>query len=575
METIDITPILNEYTRWKNNISGSYDEQITLDNLMVNDSELYDSFYKEINFGTSGLRGIMGMGPNRMNKYVVTRATRGISEYLKKLKPEGANVIISYDTRNHSQEFAKIAARVFTDMGIDSYIFEGPTPVPVLSYAIRRSNADLGIMITASHNPKLYNGYKVYNSEGHQIVGSQASDIMDEITKWDYFDLPDKNIKLKYISDNIADDFIKSTMTSCDDILNNLSKEYDKSLRIIYTPLNGTGRNYVMEGLKLRGFHDVHIVKSQEMYDGNFPTCPVPNPEKIAAYNEAFYVLDNEEADLIIATDPDCDRVGVAMYFDGVKRILTGNQIAILLFDFICNIKYNQNSDYIQKNDENKNESRPDEKEHNKFAIRSVVSTALFDKIAEEHGIDVIKTLTGFKYIGQFMSKMEKSGLMDNFVFAFEESNGFLFNTALRDKDGVGASLLIAEMAAYYKSVGLTLYERLEKIYNLYGQYHDKTKNYVFKGVEGSDIIDGIMSYFRFNIKGFLGGIEVLEKIDYLDERDELCDNILEFKLRDHGILIIRPSGTEPKLKAYFFGNKDTRKIESEVNSIIDKFNNK
>lgn len=573
METIDITPILNEYKRWENNISGSYNEHIILDNLMVNDSELYDSFYKEINFGTSGLRGIMGLGPNRINKYVVTRATRGLSEYLKTLKPQGANVLISYDTRNHSQEFAKITARVFLDMGIDAYIFKEPTPVPVLSYTIRSTKADLGIMITASHNPKIYNGYKVYNSDGHQIVGSQADDIMKEICKWDYFDLPDKNIKLKYVSNDISEQFMKSTMNSCDSILNDCSISYDKSLNIIYTPLNGTGRDYVMKALKLRGFENVHIVKSQEMYDGNFPTCPVPNPEKIAAYNEAFYTLDNEEADLIIATDPDCDRVGVAMYFDGVKRILTGNQIAILLFDFICNIKQNQsyNCNDISDDDINDNMLK---KESKGVAMRSVVSTALFDKIAEAHDIEVVKTLTGFKYMGQFMSKMEEAGLIDNFIFAFEESNGYLFNSELRDKDGVGAAVLIAEMAAYYKSIGISLSERLDKIYDLYGQYHDKTKNYVFKGVEGSEIIDGIMSYFRFNIKGFLGGIEVLEKIDYLYDEGNLCDNIIEFKLRDHGILIIRPSGTEPKLKAYFFGNKDTRKIESEVNAIIDKFNN-
>lgn len=573
METIDITPILNEYKRWENNISGSYNEHIILDNLMVNDSELYDSFYKEINFGTSGLRGIMGLGPNRMNKYVVTRATRGLSEYLKTLKPQGANVLISYDTRNHSQEFAKITARVFLDMGIDAYIFKEPTPVPVLSYAIRSTKADLGIMITASHNPKIYNGYKVYNSDGHQIVGSQADDIMKEICKWDYFDLPDKNIKLKYVSNDISEQFMKSTMNSCDSILNDCSISYDKSLNIIYTPLNGTGRDYVMKALKLRGFENVHIVKSQEMYDGNFPTCPVPNPEKIAAYNEAFYTLDNEEADLIIATDPDCDRVGVAMYFDGVKRILTGNQIAILLFDFICNIKQNRNSncDDFSGDDTDENILKQESKG---IAMRSVVSTALFDKIAEAHDIEVVKTLTGFKYMGQFMSEMEEAGLIDNFIFAFEESNGYLFNSELRDKDGVGAAVLIAEMAAYYKSIDISLSERLDKIYDLYGQYHDKTKNYVFKGVEGSEIIDGIMSYFRFNIKGFLGGIEVLEKIDYLYDEGNLCDNIIEFKLRDHGILIIRPSGTEPKLKAYFFGNKDTRKIESEVNAIIDKFNN-
>ena len=574
METIDITPILNEYTRWKTNISGSYNEQIILDNLMVNDSELYDSFYKEIIFGTSGLRGIMGLGPNRMNKYVVTRATRGISEYLRTLKPHGSKVLISYDTRNHSEEFAKITAQVFLDMGIEAFIFKEPTPVPVLSYAIRNSKADLGIMITASHNPKIYNGYKVYNSEGHQIVGPQADEIMSEIRKWDYFDLPDKNIKLKYVDSNISEQFIKSTINSCDNVLDYCSRKYNKSLKIIYTPLNGTGRNYVMEGLKLRGFHNVNIVKSQEMFDGNFPTCPVPNPEKIAAYNEAFYILDNQDADLIIATDPDCDRVGVAMYFDGVKRILTGNQIAILLFDFICNIRYGRQSEY-NSNLVSKINSSNSDNESKKFAIRSVVSTALFDEIAESHGIEVIKTLTGFKYIGQFMSKMEQAGKIDNFIFAFEESNGYLFNPELRDKDGVGTALLIAEMAAYYKNIGISLSERLDKIYDLYGQYHDKTKNYVFKGVDSEEIIDGIMSYFRFNIKGFLGGIEVLEKIDYLDAEGCLCENIIEFKLRNHGILIIRPSGTEPKLKAYFFGNKDTRIIESEVNSIIDKFDNR
>lgn len=551
METRDIEKILSEYDRWKENTSERHSEHLCLDSLIADDRELYDSFYKEIKFGTSGLRGIMGLGPNRMNRYVVNRATRGLADYLNKANPAGAKVIISYDTRNHSEEFAEISARVLREMGINAMMFREPTPVPVLSYAIRREKADMGIMITASHNPKIYNGYKVYNSKGHQIVGDEANEIMTHIHLWDYFDMPKEDIESCRLPHEVSADFIDYTVKLTDEALSNIQKHSDKNIRIIYTPLNGTGMNFVPEVLKRRGFNNVVTVVSQEMPDGNFPTCPVPNPEKIAAYNEAFYTLDQEEGDIIIATDPDCDRVGVAMYFDGVKRILTGNQIGILLFDFLCS-----NLEDVR----------------GRLAMRSIVSTALFDKIAAEHGVEVIKTLTGFKYMGKIMSDLEEQGDIDRFLFAFEESNGFLFNNDIRDKDGVGGALLIAEMAAYYRGIGISLPEKLDQIYDYHGQYHDKTENYVFQGVEGRDIMEGIMSYFRDNIKGFLGGIEILDKIDYLNEEDDLREDILEFKLRDHGIFIIRPSGTEPKLKAYFFGNRDTRKIESEVANIIDMF---
>lgn len=551
METRDIEKILAEYDRWKANTSENYNDRLYLDSLMADDRELYDSFYKEIEFGTSGLRGIMGLGPNRMNIYVISRATRGLADYLNEKKPEGAKVIISYDTRNHSREFAKISAQILREMGIDSMVFHEPTPVPVLSYAIRREQADLGIMITASHNPKIYNGYKVYNSQGHQIVGDEAKEIMKKIQSWDYFELPRKEFEPLWLSDDISEDFIDSTVDLVDYSLKEIQGDSDKNIKIVYTPLNGTGRAFVMEALNRRGFANVVTVASQEMPDGNFPTCPVPNPEKIAAYNEAFYTLDQENGDIIIATDPDCDRVGVAMYFDGVKRILTGNQIGILIFDFLCS-----NLENVQ----------------NRIAIRSIVSTALFDKIAKEHGVDVIKTLTGFKYMGKVMSNIEAQGDIDRFLFAFEESNGYLFNKDIRDKDGVGGALLIAEMAAYYKGIGTSLPEKLDEIYKYHGQYHDKTENYVFQGPEGRDTMEGIMTYFRENIKGFLGGIEILEKIDYLNEGEDLKEDILEFKLRDHGIFIIRPSGTEPKIKAYFFGNRDTRKIESEVANIMDMF---
>lgn len=560
MENKDINQIQSEFNRWIDKTKNSREDQISLTNLLEDDRELYDSFNSEIRFGTSGLRGIMGIGPNRMNKYVVSRATRGLGSYINRtfaIEDRKPKVIISYDTRNNSKEFAIITAQVLADMDIEAVMFSEATPVPVLSYAIRELNSDMGVIITASHNPKIYNGYKVYNNQGHQIVGEEAREIMRDIQNWDYFDLPKvikapetvlPNIKYKYLENNI--EFIKKL--HC-----NMESPDNGDLKVVYTPLNGSGRDFVLDGLRQRGFNQVILVPSQEMPDGNFPTCPVPNPEKIAAYNEAFYTLDKEQGDLIIATDPDSDRVGVALYFDGVKKILTGNQIGILLFDYLCNRM-----------------EALGEPLKGKIAMRSLVSTALFDKIAESHGIVVRKTLTGFKHMGKLMCDMEKLGNINDFFFAFEESNGFLFNPVVRDKDGVASAILIAEMASYYKSVGKTLNQRLVEIYDQYGHYHDKTENYIFTGVEGKDIMDGIMEYFRIQIKGFLGGIEILNKIDYLTIDSELKEDIIEFELRDNGTFIIRPSGTEPKIKAYFFGNRDTRRLESEVGNIIDKFCN-
>ncbi|XVG95074.1 phospho-sugar mutase [Eubacteriales bacterium KG127] len=560
MENKDINQIQSEFNRWIDKTKNSIEDQINLTNLLEDDRELYDSFNSEIRFGTSGLRGIMGIGPNRMNKYVVSRATRGLGSYINRtfaVENKKPKVIISYDTRNNSKEFAIITARVLIDMDIEAVMFSEATPVPVLSYAIRELNSDMGVIITASHNPKIYNGYKVYNNQGHQIVGEEAQEIMSEIQNWDYFDLPKDIREPQTILPNIKCRYLDNTIEFIKKLHSNMESSANGDLKVVYTPLNGSGRDFVLDGLNNRGFNQVILVPSQEMPDGNFPTCPVPNPEKIAAYNEAFYTLDKEKGDLIIATDPDSDRVGVALYFDGVKKILTGNQIGILLFDYLCG-RMEAIGETLKE----------------KIAMRSLVSTALFDKIAESHGISVIKTLTGFKHMGKLMCDMEKAGNIDDFFFAFEESNGFLFNPVVRDKDGVASTILIAEMASYYKSVGKTLNQRLMEIYDQYGHYSDKTENYIFTGVEGKDIMDGIMEYFRIQIKGFLGGIEILNKIDYLTIDSELKEDIIEFELRDNGTFIIRPSGTEPKIKVYFFGNRDTRRLESEVGNIIDKFRN-
>lgn len=540
--------VLKEYETWKAKCFNLPEVLDALKDIEYNSEEMADAFGRELTFGTSGLRGIMGYGPARMNEYVVARATAGLRNYIGK-HFDNPKVIIGFDSRLNSRFFAEVAYSILENSGVEVIIFDKPIPVSLLSYGILQNKCSMGIMVTASHNPKVYNGYKVYNQFGYQIVEDEAEDIFAEIQSIGYFD----NEINEPNSFNLVVEDLESKFL--DDIFN-ASVKYDKSkekeLKIIYTPLNGGGINYVPEILHKGGFNDIIIVESQSELDGKFPTCPVPNPEKIGAYNEAFKYLDKFNGDLIIATDPDCDRVGVAVYKGNTKVLLTGNQLGLLLFDYLCQFKPTEAI----------------------CGIRSIVTTPLVDKIGERYGVEVLKTLTGFKHMGKVIQRFDDEKKRDKFLFAFEESNGYLFCNFLRDKDGVSSSLLVAQMADYYKEQGISLIERLEALYDEYGTYHDKTKNFFFEGLGGIEKMNSVMAYFRTHVGNFFGGIEITSKIDYLKEDSATKSDVMEFTLRENGKFIIRPSGTEPKLKVYFFGNKDTRKIEDEVKKIITKFYN-
>lgn len=540
---------VSEYRRWLEKTEGDGDTQAELAALKNEPEELAESFYKSLTFGTSGIRGILGAGTNRINRYVVRRVTKGLASYLLSKSAE-PKAVISYDSREMSEEFARLTARVLSAAGVRAYIFPVLTPVPVLSFAIRELSCDAGIMITASHNPKIFNGYKVYNSEGYQVTGEVADDIQSRIEAVDYFDeIPESTENIEVLSDEVGEKFklqILSEMPFNNDRICN------EELKIVYTPLNGAGRNYVADVLSRSGFSQVTVVPSQAEPDSTFATCPVPNPEKITAYNEAFKVLDETKGDIIIATDPDSDRVGAALIHDGTKVLISGNQMGILMLDYMTKFK----------------EIKPDS-----FIVRSIVSTPLVDRIAERHGIKVIKTLTGFKYIGEIISlndREEKDA--GSCFFGFEESCGFLPVPFIRDKDGISSALLIAEMAAYYKSRGKNLMERLSEIFDEYEVCIDRSRSYAFEGLEGEEKRRKVMEFFRSDM-GALHGVTVTDKIDYLKDDTGLPKadvTELVFDTGEHAI--IRPSGTEPLIKVYLFVKSASSPAAEAIKKTMDAF---
>lgn len=553
MNEMEIALLVDKAKLWIDNCLEKEEISRELNRIASNPNELVEAFGKELIFGTSGMRGIMGYGSNRMNEFVVARASKGLGNYLKKkyssLKSEEIKVIIAYDTRLNSEFFAEVTYSVLRDMGIKAFMVNKAAPVSYLSYTILKTNSHMGVMITASHNPKFYNGYKVYNQWGYQILDDEAGAILDEISDIPYFETEIvEATAIDYVDNELIDEFLDEIHTS----MSKCSKTDSKSLNIVYTPLNGAGRDFVLSGLRKAGFFNIITVESQMDADGNFTTCPVPNPEKIAAYNEAFKVFDRKNGDIIIATDPDCDRVGVALYKGNMKVLLSGNQLGLLILDYILNCKVFKDGQIIT----------------------SIVSSPLVDKIAAEHEASVIRTLTGFKHMGEKILSLEKEDKLDSFVFAFEESNGYLAWDFIRDKDGVSTAVLVAEMADYYKSLGITLLDKLEDLYRKYGTCHDKTKNFFFEGIDGNEKMAGIMDYFRDYLGNFIAGIEIVNRIDYLKDDTTLKANVIEYELRDGTRFLVRPSGTEPKLKIYLFGNKDTRKTEEAIKSVIDKFYN-
>lgn len=519
-------------------IHEKYEYWLTFDDNTKNElesitdkKEIEDRFYKDLEFGTGGLRGIMGAGANRMNKYTVGKATKGLCEYLKNEFAGEKSVVIAYDSRNNSKDFAECAAEVLCYNGIKTFLFEEIMPTPVLSFSVRYLNCNAGIVITASHNPKEYNGYKVYDKYGCQLVPQYADKVISYINNV-------KDIKsVKHMNLNMA--LSNGYLTYIgDEVLNSYISEVEKmavykeasDLKIVYTPLHGTGNIPVRKVLSDMSF-DVSVVKEQAVADGNFTTVRSPNPEEKDALNMALEQAKRANADLVIGTDPDCDRVGVGVLHNGEYTLLTGNQTGALLVDFYIKFK--------------KQSLNP-----KSTLVKTIVTNDLGAEIARKNGLNVVETLTGFKYIGDQITKYEKTG-ENEFLIGYEESYGYLVGTYARDKDAVIASMLICEMAAYYKKNKMTLVDALNVLYSEYGFYLDALDSFVLKGKDGASRIKNIMSYFRANkatvfpnitdVKDYSTGIGDLPK-----------SNVLKFFLKGGSWIAVRPSGTEPKLKMYY-----------------------
>lgn len=519
-------------------IHEKYEYWLTFDDNTKNElesitdkKEIEDRFYKDLEFGTGGLRGIMGAGANRMNKYTVGKATKGLCEYLKNEFAGEKSVVIAYDSRNNSKAFAECAAEVLCYNGIKTFLFEEIMPTPVLSFSVRYLNCNAGIVITASHNPKEYNGYKVYDKYGCQLVPQYADKVISYINNV-------KDIKsVKHMNLNMA--LSNGYLTYIgDEVLNSYISEVEKmavykevsDLKIVYTPLHGTGNIPVRKVLSDMSF-DVSVVKEQAVADGNFTTVRSPNPEEKDALNMALEQAKRANADLVIGTDPDCDRVGVGVLHNGEYTLLTGNQTGALLVDFYLKFK--------------KQSLNP-----KSTLVKTIVTNDLGAEIARKNGLNVVETLTGFKYIGDQITKYEKTG-ENEFLIGYEESYGYLVGTYARDKDAVVASMLICEMAAYYKKNKMTLVDALNDLYLEYGFYLDALDSFVLKGKDGASRIKNIMSYFRANkvtvfpnitdVKDYSTGIGDLPK-----------SNVLKFFLKGGSWIAVRPSGTEPKLKMYY-----------------------
>lgn len=499
---------------------------------ITDEKEIEDRFYKELSFGTGGLRGIMGAGPNRMNKYTVARATQGYADYLKSEFDGEISVAIAYDSRNNSRFFAETAAGVLAENNIKAYMFDTLMPTPVLSFAVRYLHSSGGIVITASHNPKEYNGYKIYDSRGCQLVPQIALAVTKKINAiTDY-----QSVKIKDFDLCVKDG---NTVILGDDVLNAFLSEVKKQslyeekseFKIVYTPLHGTGNipvRKILEGM------NVSVVKEQELPDGNFSTVRSPNPEEKYALTLGIEQAKRENADLVLGTDPDCDRVGTAVLHGGEYISLTGNQMGALLVNFVLS-------------------QRKEKLKPNSVIVKTIVTGELGAKIAESYSLVVDETLTGFKYIGEKINKYEDSGEKD-YVMGYEESYGYLVGTHARDKDAVVSSMLICQMASFYKNQGKTLIDALNEIYDKYGFYEDSLDTFILKGKDGAEKIKDIMTSLRQKGASLFDGLQTVKSfIDYsVGVADLPKENVLKYVFEDGSWSAVRPSGTEPKLKVYY-----------------------
>ena len=514
------------------------------------EKEIEDRFYKDLEFGTGGLRGVIGAGSNRMNIYTVSQATQGFADYLN-ANFENPSVAVAYDSRNMSPEFAKAAALTLCANNIKVNLFESLRPTPMLSFAVRELKCDGGIVITASHNPKIYNGYKAYDQFGCQLTDKPAKEVIDYVAKVSDFSMI-KTISegealnkglLKMIGEDVDKVYIEKVKSLA--INTELVKEKAKDLKIIYTPIHGSGNIPVRRVLKELGYENVKVVKEQESPNGEFPTAPYPNPEMPQVFELALKMAETEKPDIIFGTDPDCDRIGVVVNANGEYKVLTGNQTGLLLTDYVLNAKKETNT-------------LPD----NGVVIKTIVTTEGARKIAENYGVECMDVLTGFKYIGEKIHEFEVNN-DKTYLFGFEESYGYLAGTFVRDKDAVIASMLIAEMTLYYKNKGMSLYEALIKLYERIGFFKEELISIELKGKEGQEKIASCIDALRNSSLSEVDGVKVVTKFDYkLSVEENLVagtkseiklpkSNVLKFILEDGSSFVVRPSGTEPKMKIY------------------------
>ena len=532
---------LEAYKRWMETELEDAALTAELQSIEGNEEEIKDRFAVALSFGTAGLRGVLGAGTNRMNIYVVRQATQGLANWVK---TQGGNqlVAVSYDSRINSDVFAKETAKVLAANGIKVRIYDALMPVPALSFATRYYEANAGVMVTASHNPAKYNGYKAYGPDGCQMTDDAAAVVYAEIQKTDIL----TGAKIMSFEEGMAAGLIEYVGDDCKEALYDAIKARSvrpglcktAGLKLVYSPLNGSGLVPVMRILNDIGIDDITIVPEQQYPDGNFPTCPYPNPEIFEALRLGLELAEKEGADLMLATDPDADRVGIAMKCpDGTYELVSGNEVGALLLDYIC-------AGRIEKG------TMPE----NAVAVKSLVSTPLADAIAAHYGVEMRNVLTGFKWIGDQIAQLEAAGEVDRFIFGFEESYGYLAGPYVRDKDAVIGSMLICEMAAYYRSIGSSLKQRMEEIYAQYGRYLNKTDSYEFPGLSGMDKMAGIMADLRQNPPAAIGEYKVVKVIDYKkpEETGLPAANVLVYKLEGGAEAIVRPSGTEPKIKTYF-----------------------
>ena len=545
---------MSRFTLWKKKALDDPDLTAEL-SVLTDDKEIFDRFYRDLEFGTGGLRGVIGVGTNRMNIYVIRRATQGLCNYLKGTDlPQ--SIAIGYDSRIKSDLFAMEAARVIAANGITAYIYPRLEPTPALSWAVRYLGCGAGICVTASHNPAKYNGYKVYGADGCQITLDVAAAVLKEINALDMF--ADVNIateeagraagKIITIGEDCLEAFLDAVQQR------SLSNGEKLDLKVVYTPLNGAGLECVKKILTRIGISDVTVVPEQEHPDGSFPTCPYPNPEIREAMEAGLALCRKVKPDLLLGTDPDCDRMGVAVPEGDDYRLITGNEMGVLLLDYICRRRL-------------ENGTMP----QNPVAVTTIVSTDMADAVAADYGVELRQVLTGFKFIGEQIAMLEADGQIDRYIFGFEESYGYLSGGHVRDKDAVNASMLCCEMTAWYKAKGMTLAQAMDALYEKYGFYRNDLASFTFEGAEGMQKMAAIMEDLRKHPPKVLGGKEVTRVVDYQAGVNGLPkSNVLEFQT-DCAKVLVRPSGTEPKVKVYLSARADHMDAAQQANQRILK----